>query len=110
MRTLSLPKKLRPFSLNREDGFSGKHALGFHNLTQFLGALNDNLFKFLVTFFLIDLLGKGSAEDVMFFVSVSYVLPFLLFASIGGIMADRFSKQRLVVLLKALEVPRSSGR
>lgn len=104
MRTISFRQKLGSFSLNREDGFTGKHPLGFHNLAQLLGAFNDNLFKFLVTFFLIDLLGKESAGDIMFFVSVSYVLPFLLFASSGGIMADRFSKQRLVVFLKGFEL------
>lgn len=53
---------------------------------------------------LIDLLGKEASSDILFWVGVCFVLPFLLFSSTGGILADRFSKKKVIVWLKALEV------
>ncbi|MCP5509449.1 MAG: MFS transporter [Chlamydiales bacterium] len=81
-----------------------KHPIAFLNITQFLGALNDNVFKYLIVFLLINILGVGASTDILFWVGVIYVLPFLLFSSNAGILADRFSKQRLIVILKLLEV------
>ena len=81
-----------------------KHPIAFLNVTQFLGALNDNVFKYLIVFLLINLLGVAASTDILFWVGVIYVLPFLLFSSNAGILADRFSKQRLIIALKLLEV------
>lgn len=96
--------KIKTFSLNRGIGFSGKHAFGFLNISQFLSALNDNLFKFLTIYLLIDLQGPSHSNDILFWIGVFYVLPFLMFSSIAGVLADRFSKQKLIVLLKILEI------
>ena len=73
-------------------------------MTQFMGALNDNIFKYLIVFLLINLLGVGDSSEILFWVGVIYVVPFLLFSSNAGILADRFSKQRQMVALKVLEV------
>ncbi len=81
-----------------------KHPIAFLNITQFLGALNDNVFKYLIVFLLINLFGVAASTDILFWVGVIYVLPFLLFSSNAGILADRFSKQRLIIALKLLEV------
>ncbi len=81
-----------------------KHAFKFLNIAQFFAVLNDNLFKFLTIYLLIDLLGKEASSDILFWVGVCFVLPFLLFSTAGGILADRFSKQKVIVWLKALEV------
>ncbi len=81
-----------------------RKGLMFLNLAQLLGALNDNVFKFLTMFFIIDQLGASESSSILFSVGVYYVLPFLLFSSIGGSLADRFSKQKLIIYLKFLEV------
>lgn len=81
-----------------------KHPIAFLNLTQFMGSLNDNIFKYLIVFLLINLLGAGESSEILFWVGVVYVAPFLLFSSNAGVLADRFSKQRLLIALKVLEV------
>jgi len=73
------------------------------NVTQFLGALNDNLFKLLMIFLLIDLQGLESAGRVAATAGLVFVLPFLLFSAAAGRLVDRFSKRRLVRHAKLLE-------
>lgn len=81
-----------------------KHGFRLLNIAQFFAVLNDNLFKFLTIYLLIDLLGKQASADILFWVGVCFVLPFLLFSTAGGILADKFSKQKVIVWLKALEI------
>ncbi|MGE5196675.1 MAG: MFS transporter [Anaerolineae bacterium] len=87
-------------------GFSqtGRFSLAFLNAAQFLGALNDNIFKLIVAFLLIDVLGPSQASDILWKAGAIYVIPFLLFSSAAGILADRFSKQRLLISMKAAEI------
>ena len=82
----------------------GRQAFRFLNIAQFFAVLNDNLFKFLTIYLLIDLKGKEASNDILFWVGVCFVLPFLLFSSAGGVLADRFSKQKLIVTLKGFEI------
>lgn len=84
--------------------FSKKHSLSFLNISQFLGVINDNLFKFTMAFLLIHFLGQSQASNILSATGVIYVIPFLLFSSSAGILADRLSKQKLLVSLKALEL------
>ncbi len=74
------------------------------NVTQFLGAFNDNVFKLLVIFFLVPLLGEQSRVQVVATASAVFVAPFLLFAHTAGVLADRLSKRNIIVFAKALEV------
>ncbi len=101
----------RPFfsflrSLSKQSLFSkkGEHSLTFLNAAQFLGVLNDNIFKLLMVFLLIDTLGKNYASSILSAAGAIYVVPFLLFSSSAGILADRVSKQKLMVILKGAEV------
>lgn len=82
----------------------GKHSLGFLNATQFLGVINDNVFKFVMAFLLIDALGASRASEILSATGAVYVIPFLLFSSSAGILADRFSKQKLLVVMKSSEI------
>ncbi len=100
----SVTNKFKTLSLNRNNGFVGRNGLWFLNIAQFLGALNDNLFKFLTIYLLIGLKGIESTNDILCLVGIVFVLPFILFSSVAGILADRFSKQKLIVLLKAFEI------
>lgn len=76
----------------------------FFNATQFFGALNDNLFRFLLILYLISALGKESSATIIAVAGVVFVLPFLLFNALAGIIADRVSKQKIIVTLKVTEL------
>lgn len=79
-----------------------KYGLFFLNLTQFSVVLVDNIFKLIIAFFLIDLGGKGSASQILSTVGAVYVIPFLLLSSLGGTLADRFSKRTITIIIKCL--------
>ena len=74
------------------------------NTTQFLGALNDNIFKLLVIMYLIGMRGRDSAGAVASTVGVVFVIPFLLFSALAGKWADRFSKRDIIVGAKVAEL------
>jgi len=74
------------------------------NLTQFQGALNDNIFKLLVTFFLIRNLGADKASMLSGLGGLIFALPFILFIPAAGVLADRYSKSRITVIAKVAEV------
>tara|TARA_R110002095_G_scaffold138182_3_gene119694 strand:- start:1773 stop:5300 length:3528 start_codon:yes stop_codon:yes gene_type:complete len=69
--------------------------------TQFLGAMNDNMFRW----FIIPI-GKpiiGDAEALSLGLAC-FTLPYLLLASVAGYLADRFSKRTVIVACKVAEV------
>lgn len=74
------------------------------NITQFLGALNDNVYKLLIVFFLIQMHGIENSHIILSSTGATFVLPFLLFSSTSGTLADRFSKRNIIVLAKILEL------
>ena len=74
--------------------------------TQFLGAGNDNLFKFaftvLVTYQLqVSWLPATLAGLV---IGALFILPFLLFSATSGQLADKYDKARLIRFTKSLEI------
>ena len=74
---------------------------------QFLGAGNDNLFKFaftvMVTFGTTSASGLAPALVVQL-IAALFILPFLLFSATSGQLADKFDKARLIRLVKNLEI------
>jgi acyl-[acyl-carrier-protein]-phospholipid O-acyltransferase/long-chain-fatty-acid--[acyl-carrier-protein] ligase len=88
----------------KKTGSNKLSSIFFLNIAQFLGALNDNIYKLLTIFFLIFLLGAEKSNEILAAAGAVYVVPFLLFSSAAGILADRISKQRLIFLLKAIEI------
>ena len=74
------------------------------NVTQFLGALNDNIYKLLIVYFFIQLEGIEFSHQILATTGATFVIPFLLFSAISGTMADRFSKRDVIVLTKILEL------
>lgn len=74
------------------------------NVTQFLGALNDNIFKLLSFFFVIRLLGAEQASKWVSIGGAIFVIPFLLFTPAAGVLADRISKRAITVFIKFLEI------
>lgn len=73
------------------------------NFTQFLVALIDNIYKFLIVYFLITIQGLDHTHKIMSFTGATFVLPFLLFSATSGTLADRFSKRNVIILSKLLE-------
>jgi len=76
----------------------------FLNATQFLGALNDNIFKLLVIYLLIHVKGPAAANAILSLAGAIFVIPFLLFSSGAGVLADRISKRTIIVFTKILEL------
>ena len=74
------------------------------NATQFLVALNDNIFKLLVIYLLINVKGAGAAPTILSLAGAIFVMPFLIFSSGAGVLADRISKRTIIVFAKSLEV------
>ncbi|MEN8255121.1 MAG: MFS transporter, partial [Verrucomicrobiota bacterium] len=78
------------------------HSFAWLNTTQFFGALNDNVFKLLLVFFLVDHLGLDRKTTIGL-ASIIFVVPFLLFSHAAGILADRYSKQNIIFYAKCME-------
>lgn len=74
------------------------------NATQFLGALNDNIYKLLIVYLFIDIEGVQASHTILATTGAIFVLPFLLFSASSGTMADRFSKRNIIVLTKIFEM------
>ena len=74
--------------------------------TQFLGAGNDNLFKFaftvLVTYHLQLAWLPPSLAGLA--IGALFILPFVLFSATAGQLADKYDKARVMQLVKSLEV------
>ncbi len=75
--------------------------------TQFLGALNDNLFKnalaILVVFQALSIGGLGPSQVVVLSAGV-FILPFVTFSAFAGQLADRYPKPQLIWWVKLVEV------
>lgn len=93
-----------PIGIHADVNNTPNSTIGWLNATQFLGALNDNLFKFFVIFSLVDRLGEAHTKTITGIAGVVFVVPFLLFSQAAGRLADYRSKQRIIVATKLLEV------
>jgi acyl-[acyl-carrier-protein]-phospholipid O-acyltransferase/long-chain-fatty-acid--[acyl-carrier-protein] ligase len=85
-------------------GFLLFSPFGFLNLAQILGAMNDNIIKLLIVFCFIEAEGSKSSNSILASVGAVYVMPFLLFSQLGGMMADRFPKRNIIISTKIMEI------
>ena len=73
--------------------------------TQFLGAFNDNFFKFVVTMVAVHTAAtEAAAGRNVSLVGIIFVAPFLLFSGYAGQLADVYSKRTVLVVTKSLEI------
>jgi 1-acyl-sn-glycerol-3-phosphate acyltransferase len=75
--------------------------------TQFLGAFNDNLFKFAFTVMVTFHATAGSGVNpalVVNLIAGLFILPFLLFSATCGQIADKYDKRSIAIFVKTLEV------
>ncbi|MFO1005947.1 MAG: MFS transporter [Planctomycetaceae bacterium] len=73
-------------------------------VTQFLGAFNDNVFKFLVMFLCTDRAKTNPLDDWQGYALIAFASPFVLFSGISGYLGDRFSKTKVIFVSKVLEI------
>jgi 1-acyl-sn-glycerol-3-phosphate acyltransferase len=73
---------------------------------QFLGAGNDNVFKFAFTVLVTYQLQVSwlPAELAGLVIGALFILPFVLFSATSGQLADKMEKARLIRLVKTLEI------
>ncbi len=67
--------------------------------TQFLGILNDNIFKLAVSF----LVAKYGAKYLSIGQNI-FIIPFILFSFHAGWIADRYNKAKIIKITKIIEV------
>jgi 1-acyl-sn-glycerol-3-phosphate acyltransferase len=76
-------------------------------VTQFLGALNDNVYKnalvILVAFHGASLTSM-SADVLVNLAGALFILPFFLFSATAGQLADKYDKARIMRLVKLFEI------
>jgi acyl-[acyl-carrier-protein]-phospholipid O-acyltransferase / long-chain-fatty-acid--[acyl-carrier-protein] ligase len=72
--------------------------------TQFLGAVNDNIFKIVVTMLAVGSAAAAGEGRAVALVNALFILPFLLFSGYAGQLADGYSKRTILVVTKCLEV------
>jgi 1-acyl-sn-glycerol-3-phosphate acyltransferase len=76
-------------------------------LTQFMGALNDNVFRnglvILVTFQGVLIAGMDHG-NLAIFAAFLFILPFFLFSATAGQLADKYEKSMLMRRIKLLEI------
>jgi len=77
--------------------------------TQFCGALNDNLFKLALVTLVISqaqgyLLWGLDIKSLVILSTGLFILPFFLFSTIAGQLADKYDKARLIRYIKLLEI------
>lgn len=81
---------------------------GFRSLmfTQFQGAFSDNALRWLVIFPVLasTTLGDAAKDSFASHASLLFAIPFLLFSTMGGWMADRFSKRSVMISVKLAEI------
>jgi len=92
--------------MTKQTGFRGLlNDSGFQAFlwTQFLGALNDNLYKTIVSLRAVHVAASGGREYLALAGAV-FVAPFLLFSGYAGHLADRYSKRSVMVAVKVFEI------
>ncbi len=69
--------------------------------TQFLSALNDNLYRLLVSLLLVETAVHGETISLT---GLIFLLPGILFSGYAGFLADKFSKRSVMIAAKILEL------
>jgi len=72
-------------------------------LTQWLTAINDNVFRWLAIDIAKDFLPTDHTTALMLG-SIGFVAPFLILAAPAGFLADKFPKRAVIVICKLLEI------
>jgi MFS family permease len=94
-------KKLSQFHL-----FTQRRFLPFF-VTQFLGALNDNIFKNALLVIVVSSAVIGTESSTNFTTNLAaglFILPYFLFSTTAGLLADKYDKSLLIRRIKFAEI------
>ncbi|MBP9128508.1 MAG: MFS transporter, partial [Elusimicrobia bacterium] len=72
--------------------------------TQFLGAFNDNVFQIVIALLITHWMTAEAARSLVAISGGVFAAPFLLFSLGAGRLADRWSKARVVVAAKSVDL------
>src|ERR1700761_5313192 len=75
--------------------------------TQFLGAFNDNLYRSAMLFLVSFGLYRGNADKAALVAVIAggvFILPYFLFSSVAGQLADRLDKARIAQSARVPEI------
>lgn len=76
-------------------------------ITQFLGAFHDNLYKNALVVLLLYSVTANAPQNPELLVTLAaglFILPFILFSALGGQLADKFPKHRVIRVVKLAEI------
>ncbi|MBP6231467.1 MAG: MFS transporter [Paludibacteraceae bacterium] len=76
-------------------------------LSNFMGVLNDNFLKYSIIFMAISwsLPTWFSQSQLIALVSFALVIPYVFLSPLGGMLATRYSKRKVFLFFKLLEIP-----
>ena len=75
--------------------------------TQFLGAFNDNVYRFALIIFVTFTVAERTGMDTRMLVVMTgavFIAPFFFFSSLAGQIADKYEKSRLIRRIKTAEI------
>lgn len=85
--------------LHRDRAFIGM------TITQFLGAFNDNVFKFLIIFVVLTTIEQDEvAVFYQMLANMLFAAPFIFFSGYAGHLSDRTPKRSIIIASKVAEV------
>ncbi len=73
--------------------------------TESLGALNDNIYKMVVSLAAVNIaIGAGGGSQFLSMAQGIFILPFILFSGYAGYFADAYSKRTVLIATKSFEI------
>ena len=95
-----------PASTDTEQSFDGVMSPSFQGLlwTNWLTAINDNVFRWFVIGVGKTFVSPSEHGNILMFGTLCFVLPYMLFASPAGWLADRFRKRDVIIGCKVAEI------
>ena len=72
--------------------------------TQFLGAFNDNVYRYAFAILITYFLAKENQGVMVNAALIAFILPFFLFGAIAGQLADKYEKAWLIKQIKTAEI------
>lgn len=69
--------------------------------TQFLSAFNDNFYRMVVSLLVVQGAMTGSPLSIA---AMIFMIPYLFFSGYAGFLADRFSKRKVMIIVRCLSV------
>jgi len=74
-------------------------------ITESLGAFNDNFFKMLIQLYVLTIIVAPNAKNIIAMAALVFTVPYVIFGPWSGYLSDRFSKTRIMQVVKFCELP-----